>query len=534
MANGTIIRLKVDRSKGAEARITEVSGRAASVFRGNGVTFQIAVYDNATTPADMGDMASLKLAYMPVSRTDDAVASHTGAIEDATFTDAQFLAGTHYHVSLDFSEADMNPVIAPATAKDFWLVCFGAALVGGGEVTMGGGSIRIIEDGTDNTVETPTGPDTPATTEDVDAAIAAKAVRYDAAQSLDAGEKAQAIANLGLAKNNLAATTDPGVGDDSADGYAVGSEWINVTLDRAFKCLDATDGAAVWKRTDNETVTVLLNNFAATTNPAATDDASEGYAVGSQWVNVTLDRSYRCVDATTDAAVWKRTDNDGVLNNFAATTDPGTGDDSGDGYAVGSQWVNVSADRAWICTDATTTAAVWERTDYEPVILNNYTATTDPAAGDDGADGYSVGSEWINVTLDKSWKCVDATNGAAVWSQTNAAASGGGANDITGVNTVTTTGNFDLEDIGKLCLIDTTGGAITMTIPLQSSVTWPANAILRVGHSINESDAATVAVESGGELAKADGSFGALTLSWGQVVTIYRVASNTWRVIGSN
>lgn len=47
------------------------------------------------------------------------------------------------------------------------------------------------------------------------------------------------------------------------------------------------------------------NNYTATTAPTVTDDAGDGYAVGSKWINVTLDKVYVCVDATTNAAIWK-------------------------------------------------------------------------------------------------------------------------------------------------------------------------------------------------------------------------------------
>lgn len=46
--------------------------------------------------------------------------------------------------------------------------------------------------------------------------------------------------------SNYDATEAPGVGDDSADGYAPGSRWVDVTNDKAYVCLDATVGAAVW------------------------------------------------------------------------------------------------------------------------------------------------------------------------------------------------------------------------------------------------------------------------------------------------
>lgn len=111
----------------------------------------------------------------------------------------------------------------------------------------------------------------------------------------------------------------------------------------------------------------------------------------------------------------------GPLNNFAATTDPGVGDDSGDGYGVGSVWINVTLDRIWQCQSASVGAAVWERLDE--TLQHNLSATTDPGVGDDSADGYSVGSKWVNVSLDKVFECLDASSGAAVWAQTNASGS---------------------------------------------------------------------------------------------------------------
>ena len=48
-------------------------------------------------------------------------------------------------------------------------------------------------------------------------------------------------------KSNLGATTDPDPNEDSNDGYAVGSVWINVTLDKVFRAVDVTVASAVWK-----------------------------------------------------------------------------------------------------------------------------------------------------------------------------------------------------------------------------------------------------------------------------------------------
>lgn len=59
-------------------------------------------------------------------------------------------------------------------------------------------------------------------------------------------------------------------------------------------------------------------------------------------------------------------------------------------------------------------------------VVNKLDATVAPAVTDDNdPGGYSVGSLWIDVTADKAYICLDATNGAAVWKETTIAAGGG-------------------------------------------------------------------------------------------------------------
>lgn len=50
-------------------------------------------------------------------------------------------------------------------------------------------------------------------------------------------------------KDHLVATVNPTVNNDTTEGYAIGSVWLNLTADTAFICLDATDTAAIWKET---------------------------------------------------------------------------------------------------------------------------------------------------------------------------------------------------------------------------------------------------------------------------------------------
>jgi hypothetical protein len=69
----------------------------------------------------------------------------------------------------------------------------------------------------------------------------------------------------------------------------------------------------------------------------------------------------------------------------------------------------------------------WNRIRGKPVFpLNKYDATAAPTTGDDSGDGYEVGSRWINVTSDKEYVCLDATVGAAVWTETTGGGGGGG------------------------------------------------------------------------------------------------------------
>ena len=50
----------------------------------------------------------------------------------------------------------------------------------------------------------------------------------------------------GLAKNTVTETAAPGVTDDLADGYDVGSIWVDITGNLAYMMVDSTIGAAVW------------------------------------------------------------------------------------------------------------------------------------------------------------------------------------------------------------------------------------------------------------------------------------------------
>lgn len=48
-------------------------------------------------------------------------------------------------------------------------------------------------------------------------------------------------------KNKFDATAAPTVNDDASLDYEVGSKWIDTAADKAYVCVDPTNGAAIWK-----------------------------------------------------------------------------------------------------------------------------------------------------------------------------------------------------------------------------------------------------------------------------------------------
>jgi len=58
------------------------------------------------------------------------------------------------------------------------------------------------------------------------------------------------------------------------------------------------------------------------------------------------------------------------------------------------------------------------------VVKCKFDATSAPTVDNDVDEEYTVGSRWLDVTADKSYVCLDNTNGAAVWIETTGAGDG--------------------------------------------------------------------------------------------------------------
>jgi len=60
-------------------------------------------------------------------------------------------------------------------------------------------------------------------------------------------------------------------------------------------------------------------------------------------------------------------------------------------------------------------------------------ATASPTSIDDSGSGYAVGSRWVDVTANKEYVCVDATTSAAIWTETTVGAAGGETNTASNI-----------------------------------------------------------------------------------------------------
>ncbi len=94
------------------------------------------------------------------------------------------------------------------------------------------------------------------------------------------------------------------------------------------------------------------------------------------------------------------------------------------------------------------------------VALNKWDATTAPTANEDSGDGYQVGSRWIDTTNNKEYVCLDATVAAAVWTETTGG--GASASDLTAADYLRTAGNYTTTS-ASFTDVDGTNLALSIT-----------------------------------------------------------------------
>ncbi|MBD3363122.1 hypothetical protein GF362_05360 [Candidatus Dojkabacteria bacterium] len=98
---------------------------------------------------------------------------------------------------------------------------------------------------------------------------------------------------------------------------------------------------------NNEAEQFRLENLGA----APTCDAS---TVGRQYYDTSDDKGYICVELPGSVYEWFN-----FTSRVDSTVDPTVDEDAGDGYAVGTVWVNTLDDKIFILVDNTTGSAIW-------------------------------------------------------------------------------------------------------------------------------------------------------------------------------
>ena len=200
----------------------------------------------------------------------------------------------------------------------------------------------------------------------------------------------------GIPRMNLAATTAPSAAtDDVTLNYEPGSVWVDVTGDKSYICVDATDAAAVWiEMTNQGDVTISSTDTFTNKSIDLTDNTLTGTLAELN-------------TAITDATIVDL-DNADTLTNKTLDADNNTISN----LVHGSEVDNVGA------TDNVA------NTLRHGVPRMNLTATAGPVAGtDDVTLNYEPGSIWIDVTGDTAYICLDSTDGAAVWVDVTSTAS---------------------------------------------------------------------------------------------------------------
>lgn len=134
---------------------------------------------------------------------------------------------------------------------------------------------------------------------------------YVLTAAVDAQQTVQQIASSGTATIGGTGTTAGQIaiwyGSDYQAGTLSGTGGLGVSLGGSGLIIAINSPSAARATLGLDPSTTLKTNFTATTAPGVNDDSTQGYGIGSQWIDTVLKDAYILVDATAAAAVWKKT-----------------------------------------------------------------------------------------------------------------------------------------------------------------------------------------------------------------------------------
>lgn len=217
---------------------------------------------------------------------------------------------------------------------------------------------------------------------------------------------------------------------------------INATLERVLK----------YPATDSNSLTSELPSAVDRANKVLSFDAD-----GEPTVTSTDSDNVIAAEAAAAAAEAAQAAAEAAaamlpLNNYTATAPPTVNDDSGDGYSVGSRWVDTTGDlEAWTCASASVGAAQWLPTTLTVDDLGSLAVLSEVAYANIASAAIGVladitsgtASKLINAAVFKSW--VDA-NHPRVLLDTKTASSSSQL-DFTGIDGTYDTYEFEIIDL---------------------------------------------------------------------------------------
>lgn len=256
-------------------------------------------------------------------------------------------------VTAPITEASLDnlPLLATRANKLF-------AFTAGGQPTASTKTLTQIESGAD------------------DAATSATAAAASATSAATSATSAATSATNAAASATSASSSAAAAAASAASGFF--RDVVDITYANSpYTISNANDGDLFEVDTSGGNVIVKLPNLSSESS----------------------DQRYAIAKLTSDAnTVTVQAQGSGTINGAASHVIT-------DQYDV-KNFIGDQDDNQWLMTIFTPATGLAQ---------NKYDATSAPTAGDDTNDGYSVGSVWVDVTADRFYICVDASAGAAVW-----------------------------------------------------------------------------------------------------------------------
>jgi hypothetical protein len=251
----------------------QISGTPLLFKRGDTVTLNIIFLNAAGEPVTLANGTQLIMAVKPINEYDSQT-----LYAYSTLTVAGQVAASGYDFNFDLNSTSLSEALRLNEPFEADV----AAVTGMLELswtTDGGETYRSTQNVAPFTVNNDVirgTESTPLALPSPEAWLNQRAIRFDSTQTLSSLQKARAQANIGLAKTNWNATDAPNEDNDETEGYSVGSLWLDATGKEAYRCVKDDEGAAEWIETTLDVSEVLAAASSAATPNTLVLRAADG------------------------------------------------------------------------------------------------------------------------------------------------------------------------------------------------------------------------------------------------------------------